>query len=166
VLTPWPLLGFFTVPRVGAVVARFGHRTTLVAGLVGCSACALVLIGLDPTVPFAAIAAVLLPLGVAMSFVLVTSAAGAVAEFAPRDAGVAAAVFNSIRQVGTSLGVAIPAAVYDAVTGGALQGATVVAGTRWAMLVTAVAFIATTVAVVSLVGSRRAPLPDTAIAAP
>ena len=162
VLTPWPLLGFFTVPRVGSVVARFGHRTTLIGGLVGCIACTAALVALDPAAPLAAIAAIELPLGVAMSFVLVTSAAGAVAEFPPRDAGVAAAIFNSVRQIGTSLGVAIPAAVYDAVTGGALQGESVVSGTRWAMLVSVIAFLATTVAVVALVGSRRTMLTETA----
>ena len=158
VLTPWPLLGFFVVPRVGVVVARFGHRVTLLAGLVLCSASALALVSLPPDVPFAAIALLELPLGLAMSLVLVTSAAGAVAEFSPEDAGVAAAIFNSVRQVGTSLGVAIPAAVYDVVTGGSLVGAAVIDGARWAMFVTVVAFLVTTVAVTMLTAPRPSPL--------
>ena len=158
VLTPWPLLGFFTVPRVGIVIARIGHRATLFSGLVVSAACALALVALDPDVPLALIALIELPLGVAMSFVLVTSAAGAVAEFSPRDAGIAAAIFNSIRQVGTSLGVALPAAVYDMVTGGAMSGAAVVVGTRWAMLVTALAFAAATLIAMALLRPRPAPV--------
>ena len=154
VLTPWGLLGFFTVPRVGALVARIGHRTVLITGLVGCVVCALLLVGLPADASFLSIVALEIPLGVVMSFVLVTSAAGAVAEFGPQDAGIAAAIFNSVRQVGTSLGVAIPAAVYDSVTGGALQGATVIEGARWAMAVTAVAFIVTTVVVTPLITAR------------
>lgn len=165
VLTPWPLLGFFVVPRVGMVVSRIGHRATLMSGLVASTACAFALVSLGPDVPFALIALIELPLGVAMSFVLVTSASGAVAEFAPEDAGVAAAIFNSVRQVGTSLGVAIPAAVYDVVTGGSLQGETVIDGTRWAMLVTAVAFALTTLIVGALVRSRAAAVADTTAAA-
>lgn len=157
VLTPWPLLGFFVVPRVGRIVARIGHRPTLLGGLVLSSAAALVLVSLPADVPLAVIAAIELPLGVAMSLVLVTSASGAVAEFPPEDAGVAAAIFNSVRQVGTSLGVAIPAAVYDAVTGGSLVGATVVEGVRWAMAVTALAFLVTTVVVTALTAPRPSP---------
>jgi len=111
--------------------------------------------------PLAAIAALEVPLGVAMSFVLVTSAAGAVAEFAAQDAGIAAAIFNSVRQVGTSLGVAIPAAVYDVVTGGSMQGTSVIEGSRWGMLVTAGAFVVTTVVAAVLLRSRRTPTPHT-----
>ncbi|HEU5287879.1 MAG TPA: MFS transporter, partial [Candidatus Limnocylindria bacterium] len=161
VLTPWPLLGFFVVPRVGLVVSRIGHRATLMTGLVAATSSAVALVSLPPDVPLALIAVLELPLGVAMSFVLVTSASGAVAEFPPEDAGVAAAIFNSVRQVGTSLGVAIPAAVYDVVTGGSLQGEIVIDGTRWAMLVTAIAFAATTV-VVGVLVRRSVPSVSTA----
>ena len=161
VLTPWPLLGFFVVPRVGLVVSRIGHRATLMTGLVAATSSAVALVGLPADVPLALIAVLELPLGVAMSFVLVTSASGAVAEFPPEDAGVAAAIFNSVRQVGTSLGVAIPAAVYDVVTGGSLQGEIVIDGTRWAMLVTAIAFAATTV-VVGVLVRRSVPSVSTA----
>jgi EmrB/QacA subfamily drug resistance transporter len=165
VLTPWPLLGFFTVPRVGALVARIGHRTTLLIGLVGSALGAIALVALDASSPLALVAAIELPLGVVMSFVLVTSAAGAVAEFAPQDAGIAAAVFISVRQIGTSLGVAIPAAVYDVVTGGSLAGAAVVDGTRWAMLVTAVMLCAVTTIVASLVRARTSTTADRPAAA-
>jgi len=151
VLTPWPLLGFFVVPRVGQIVARIGHRTTLLAGLVGSALGAMALVTLDGGSPYALIAAIEVPIGVVMSLVLVTSAAGAVAEFSPQDAGIAAAIFNSVRQIGTSLGVAIPAAVYDTITGGSLQGADVVSGTRWAMAVTAVMLTAVTIVVAGLV---------------
>ena len=156
VLTPWPLLGFFVVPRVGAIVARIGHRTTMLIGLAGCVVATFALIGLAPDAPLWLVAAIELPLGVAMSFGLVTSAAGAVAEFSAADAGIAAAIFNSVRQIGTSLGVAIPAVVYDAVTGGSLAGANVIEGVRWAMAVTAVAFVAVTLLVAALVRTRTA----------
>ncbi|HYK98752.1 MAG TPA: hypothetical protein VEU77_10225, partial [Candidatus Acidoferrales bacterium] len=161
----WPLLGFFTVPRVGGLVARIGHRTTLLIGLVGSALGAIALVALDASSPLALVAAIELPLGVVMSFVLVTSAAGAVAEFAPQDAGIAAAVFNSVRQIGTSLGVAIPAAVYDVVTGGSFAGGDVVDGTRWAMLVTAMMLCAVTTIVASLVRARTSTTADKPAAA-
>ncbi|MGE5102627.1 MAG: MFS transporter [Deltaproteobacteria bacterium] len=153
-LTPWPLLGFFTVPRVGIAISRIGHRATMLLGLGVCALCGLALVLLPPDAPIVAIALLEVPMGVAMSLVLVTSAAGAVAEFAPQDAGIAAAIFNSVRQIGTSLGVAIPAAVYDAVTGGSLIGASVVDGTRWAFAVTAIMLISTAIAVTTLTRER------------
>lgn len=154
-LTPWPLLGFFTVPRVGILISRIGHRATMLLGLAICAVSGLALVFLPTDTPIIAIALLELPLGVAMSLVLVTSAAGAVAEFAPQDAGIAAAIFNSVRQIGTSLGVAIPAAVYDGVTGGALMGATVVDGTRWAIAVTAIMLVGTAIAVAPLTRARE-----------
>ena len=54
-----------------------------------------------------------------MSLGVVASTMTALSEFAA-DAGIAAGVFNSLRQVGSALGVAIPAAAFDlAVANGA-----------------------------------------------
>lgn len=157
VLTPGPAAAFLLFPRVARIVARFGQRETMVAGLGLSAAFLFLMLALDPSVELWLLALLSMPLNAAMSLVLVTSASGAVAEFAPQDAGAASGVFNSIRQLGTSLGVAVPAVVYDMVTGGALMGPDAVSGARWALLVTALVFATVTLVAAALTAPRRSP---------
>lgn len=57
----------------------------------------------------------------------------ALAEFPPSEAGIASGVFNSLRQVGSSLGVAIPAAAFDLVAAGAVGDGATLAGSTAAL---------------------------------
>lgn len=157
VLTPGPAAAFALFPRVAWIVGRFGQRATMLAGLVLSTVFLLAILALDANAPLVLLAVLSMPLSAAMSLVLVTSASGAVAEFAQHDAGAASGVFNSIRQLGTSLGVAVPAAVYDMVTGGALTGPGAVSGARWGLLATAIVFGSVALAAAALTSPRPSP---------
>lgn len=134
VLAPSPLVGFFLFPRAGAIAKRLGEsRAMLGAAMLGALIAAL-LVGIDAATPYLVLALLGMASGVAVSLGILTSAAGAVAEFAPQDAGAAAGVFNSIRQVGSALGVAIPVAAFDLAAGGAFGGDVVFDGVRWALV--------------------------------
>ena len=95
-----------------------------------------------------------------MSLGVVASTMTALSEFAPADAGIAAGVFNSLRQVGSAFGVAIPAAAFDlAVANGATD---LMPGSHAAFLSRVVVFALSLLAVVLLL---RRPLAAPATAA-
>jgi hypothetical protein len=58
--------------------------------------------------------------GVPLAIGVTASTVCALAEFPPSEAGIASGVFNSLRQVGSLLGVAIPAAAFDIAAAGAV----------------------------------------------
>ena len=96
--------------------------------------------------------------GVPIALGVTASTICALAEFSAADAGIAAAVFNSLRQVGSSLGVAIPAAVFDAVAGKGNVASD--AGSSAAFLSRAVVFFVCLVLVVAILpraAARRSP---------
>ncbi len=157
VLLPWPLVAFFLFPRAGAIARRVGEsRAMILAGGVSALGGA-AMVGFDAATPYVAIALLGTLLGASGTFGILTSAAGAVAEFAPQDAGVASGIFNSIRQVGSALGVAIPAAAFDLVAGGAFSGEIVFDGVRWALAARAIVMaLAVAVAGALLLGHREA----------
>jgi EmrB/QacA subfamily drug resistance transporter len=113
VLLPWPLLAAVLFPRAAAIVLRIGARRTMVASVGAAFVAALLMLPFDTATPFAVVAVVAAIGGVPMSLGVVASTMTALAEFAPAEAGVASGVFNALRQVGASLGVAIPAAAFD-----------------------------------------------------
>jgi predicted MFS family arabinose efflux permease len=113
VLLPWPLLAAVVFPRAGAIVARIGTAQTMVLSLVFALAAALLMVAFDPTTPLVVVSIVAALGGVPMSLGVVASTMTALSEFAPAEAGIAAGVFNSLRQVGSAFGVAIPAAAFD-----------------------------------------------------
>jgi len=67
-----------------------------------------------PHTPAEAMVAVGLPLGMATAVGQVATAVGAVAGFGREDAGMAAGMFNTVRQVGSILGGALPIALAGA----------------------------------------------------
>jgi EmrB/QacA subfamily drug resistance transporter len=113
VLTAWPLLAAVVFPRAGAIVARIGPERTMVGSLVVTLVAALLMVGFDRETPFVVVAAVAALGGVPLALGVTASTVCALAEFPPHEAGVASGVFNSLRQVGASLGVAVPAALFD-----------------------------------------------------
>jgi MFS family permease len=120
VLLPWPLLAALIFPRAAAIVARFGAPRMMVLSLAFAFGAALLTLAFDTTTSLVFVSAVAALGGVPMSLGVVASTVTALSEFQPADAGIAAGVFNSLRQVGSAFGVAIPAAAFDlAITAGA-----------------------------------------------
>ena len=155
-MVAWPLGAFLAFPRVGALVARTGELPLMLGGTIVTAVALAVVAAMDRETPVW----LLLPLGALMgpstAAMIVPSAALAVAQFPPAEAGSASGVFNSIRQLGASLGAALPAAIYDVAAGGRFTGEPVFAGTQTALAVTALVLIGTTVLVVRILG-RDAP---------
>jgi MFS family permease len=120
VLLPWPLLAALIFPRGAAIVARVGAPRMMLLSLAFALGAAILTLAFDPATPLVLVSAVAALGGVPMALGVVASTMTALSEFAPADAGIAAGVFNSLRQVGSALGVAIPAAAFDlAVASGA-----------------------------------------------
>jgi EmrB/QacA subfamily drug resistance transporter len=105
-------------PLSGRLVGRYGARPSMVAGGVAVLASGLMLTGLAPdtSVPFLLSAYVVFGFGLALVNPPITNTA--VSGMPPAQAGVAAAVASTSRQVGTTLGVA----ALGAVAGAGLEG--------------------------------------------
>jgi DHA2 family methylenomycin A resistance protein-like MFS transporter len=145
----WSLAAFVAFPRVGALLPRIGERRLMVGSLALTASMIALLSTFDGTVPLLVIVPILVVVGFTMAASIVTSAAAAVGEFPPQEAGTASGVFNSIRQLGSVLGVALPAAAYDLAAGGQFAGDAVFDGTRVALGLAAVI-----VAACAIVASR------------
>jgi EmrB/QacA subfamily drug resistance transporter len=145
VLLPWPLLAAFLFPRAASIVARIGAARVMVWSLGFALVAALLMATFDAATPLVVVSAVAALGGVPIALGVVASTATALSEFEPQDAGIAAGVFNSLRQVGSALGVAIPAAAFDlAVAPGATD---VMPGSHAAFVSRAVVFAITLAAV-------------------
>jgi EmrB/QacA subfamily drug resistance transporter len=140
VLTPWPLVAAFVFPRAGAIVSRIGPERVMLGSLAITLGAGVLMTFFDTATPFPIVSLVAALGGVPIAVGVTASTMCALAEFAPSEAGVASGVFNSLRQVGSSLGVAIPAAVFDVAAGGALTGAAAMAGSNAAFASRAVVF--------------------------
>jgi EmrB/QacA subfamily drug resistance transporter len=140
VLTPWPLAAALIFPRAGRIVARIGPERTMVGSLVACTTAAALMIAFDRNTPLPIVSLVAMLGGVPLALGVTASTICALAEFPAHEAGIASGVFNSLRQVGSSLGVAVPAAAFDLALAGRLSGSDVLAGSTWAFASRAIAF--------------------------
>jgi EmrB/QacA subfamily drug resistance transporter len=117
-MLPWTATLFIVAPIAGAMVRRVGERPLVVAGLLLQAAGMVWLSGLARSGgPYLAW---VLPLaiagsGISMAMPAVQSAVLAAVE--PRDIGKAAGLFNTMRQLGGVLGVALTVAVFVRVGG-------------------------------------------------
>jgi Na+/melibiose symporter-like transporter len=116
-----PMAGmmFVFAPISGQMVGRFGSRVPLVAGGVAVMISALMLTGLAPGTSTVDLIAAYLIFGFGSGMVNPPITNTAVSGMPPAQAGVAAAVASTSRQVGMTLGVA----VVGAIAGGGLAGA-------------------------------------------
>lgn len=123
-------------PRSGRWVANRGPRVPLVAGGVLITLSATLLIGLSPTTPIALLLAAYAILGLGFGTVNPPITNTAVAGMPRTQAGVAAAVASTSRQVGQTLGVAIIGSVVVArATGPARTGLPAASHAGWWILV-------------------------------
>jgi EmrB/QacA subfamily drug resistance transporter len=118
--------GLSTVPEaigvmVGAQIAsrllypRIGPRRLVAAGLIGmaCSMSLMSLIGFDTTLWWMRV--LMFTMGISMAQVIVSSQAASFATISIADTGGASSLFNSQRQLGSALGVALVTTVLAAV---------------------------------------------------
>jgi MFS transporter, DHA2 family, methylenomycin A resistance protein len=140
ILLAGPLVGLVFFPFAGRFVSSVGPEAAMRLGLVILVAAAVGMLTWDAATPIWLVVAVQLLNGAGISITLVASADDAMAQFTPAEAGTGSALFNSLRQLGAAMGVAIPAVAFEALAGGrlgpeaALSGSTAAFGVRLAVL--------------------------------
>jgi EmrB/QacA subfamily drug resistance transporter len=108
---PMAAMTVIAAPLSGRIVGRHGPRVPLVlSGVCTVTACAL-LIGIEPTTPFARLFAAYVIFGLGFGFVNTPITNTAVSGMPRAQAGVAAAIATTSRQVGQTLGVAVIGAI-------------------------------------------------------
>ena len=112
VLTPWPLVAGLLFPRAAGIVARVGPERTMFWSLAAATVAASLMVFFDTTTPVLVVSLVAALGGAPIAIGVTASTVCALAEFPSAEAGIASGVFNSLRQVGSALGVAIPAAAF------------------------------------------------------
>jgi len=147
VLTPWPLAAALVFPRASRIVERIGPERTMIGSLVVTIVAAGLMVPFDGGTPFPLVSVVAMLGGVPLALGVTASTVCALAEFPPHEAGVASGVFNSLRQVGSSLGVAVPAVAFDvalagSADGGLLAGSTAAFASRAAVFVVILGLVA------------------------
>lgn len=166
VIVAWPILALLVFLQSGGIVSRFGSPRVMLGSLLVAALASVAMAFFDGGTPLVLVAAVAAIGGAGIALSVTASTVCAIGEFPPQEAAIASGVFNSVRQVGSSLGVAIPAAMYDLATRGALTGARALAGSSYALASRAVVFVLVGVlvaAVMPRVSSAPArPAPTTA----
>jgi MFS family permease len=148
------------------MVDRFGSERTMLVAVTVAVASAAVMPFFDVATALPLVAAVAAVGGGAIALSVTASATCAVAEFPPAQAGVASGVFNSLRQVGSALGVAIPAAAYDIATRGSLTGSDAFRGSSWGLGARAAVLLMLLVIVAAVLPRSRAPVVQVATTPP
>ncbi len=108
-------------PISGWMVGRFGARPSLVGAGVALTASALMLTGLSDTTQFTWLVSCYVIFGIGFGLVNPPITNTAVAGMPPAQAGVAAAIASTSRQVGQSLGVAVVGVVATSAIAGSLH---------------------------------------------
>lgn len=145
VMAPGAIGGIIGSLNGSAVVRRFGSRRVAVVGLLIVCVTTAWCATFGETTPYAIVALVSMLRGATMATVLLSSTVDALSEFSPADLGMGASTLSCIRQIGASLGVALPAAAFDMAARGALSGPGVFAGVRLAFDVTLGVLVVATV---------------------
>jgi MFS family permease len=117
-LLPMAAMLFVFAPLSGRLVARFGARPSMLAGGIATTAAALMLTGLEPRTSAGLLFASYFLFGIGMGLMNPPITNTAVSGMPGAQAGVAAAIASTSRQVGMTLGVA----VIGAISGGTLAG--------------------------------------------
>jgi EmrB/QacA subfamily drug resistance transporter len=125
-LLPMALVTLVAGPVSGRLVGRVGPRPSLVVAGVGICTGALMLTGVTPSTPYAELATAFVVFGIGFGAVNPPITNTAVSGMPPAQAGVAAAVASTSRQIGASLGIAIIGAI--AVAGAGSPDALAAAG--------------------------------------
>lgn len=127
---PMMLIGLVLTPFSARLVRRFSARTMIVSGLVSMAAGLAAVALLPPTAPVVWIAALMVLVGLAGPFVAPPVTAVLLSSVPGALAGTASGVFNTCRQVGGALAVAVFGALLS-------QASSFTAGMRISLLVAA-----------------------------
>jgi EmrB/QacA subfamily drug resistance transporter len=111
---PNTLMVVVAAPIAGRLAGRYGYWVPVTAGLLLGAAALLLLTGIQVGTPYAALWWKLCMLGAGFGMAISPTMAAAVAAMPGGQAGVAAAIANTSRQVGGALGVAVLGAVVTA----------------------------------------------------
>lgn len=140
ILLAAPIVALVTFPYMGRVVQRLGVDRSLLVGLGLTVGGAAAMLSWGATTPVSVLVATNLVSGAGIALTLVSSASDALAQFRPEEAGTGSALFNSLRQLGAAMGVAIPAVAFEMVaagsrsSGAALDGSLAAFAARLAVL--------------------------------
>ncbi|GAA3637874.1 MFS transporter [Kineosporia mesophila] len=113
-LLPMAVVVMVLAPISGRLVASHGTRPSLVLGGLGMTAGTVTLTFVDPSQPLAVLFLAYGLFGVGFGMLNAPITATAVSGMPPSQAGLAAAVTSTSRQVGTAIGVAVVGSVYTA----------------------------------------------------
>jgi predicted MFS family arabinose efflux permease len=154
-LLPWTIMLFLVSPFAGGLVARFGERPVMLAGML-LQGIAMAWIGLiaRPGLPYPLLIAPLVVAGFGAAAIPAGQNA-VVSAVAMQEIGKASGAFNMLRQLGAAFGVAILAAVFAA-SGSFVSPETFSSGFAPAMLVSAALSFAGAGAALLLPGRAKA----------
>jgi EmrB/QacA subfamily drug resistance transporter len=153
-----PLVGLFFFPFAGRIVGGLGVDRALLWGLallVG-SAAAMTMWGAS-TEPWLIVLTNLVT-GAGIALTLVASATDALSQFPPEEAGTGSALFNSLRQLGAAMGVALPAVAYELVAADSQSPGSALTGSSAAFLARLVVLAIALVLVAARWRARAAPV--------
>lgn len=119
---PMAVMTIFAAPLSGRIVGSVGPRIPLLIGGLGIGLSSLALTTLTATTPFSWLFGAYLLFGLGFGLVNAPITNAAVSGMPRQQAGVAAAVASTSRQIGQSLGVAIVGAMLSVAMGGKLTG--------------------------------------------
>jgi hypothetical protein len=111
---PMAVMAMLLPPLSGRIVGARGGRIPLLAGGAGLALSCLVLTRLTPTTPFTDLFAAYVCFGVGFGFVNAPITAAAVSGMPRAQAGVAAGIASTSRQIGQTLGVAVVGSLVSA----------------------------------------------------
>ncbi len=156
ILLAAPLVGLIGFPFAGSFVRSVGVDRALLLGLVLVVGGAVLMLTWNAGTPVWWIIATSLVNGLGIAITLVASATDALSQFTPEEAGTGSALFNSLRQLGAAMGVAIPAVAFEFVAAGSRTPDAALAGSGSAF---AIRLIVLAIPLILLVVvSRRRPL--------
>lgn len=135
ILLAAPLVALAAFPFAGRVVAALGvDRSILVGLLLTVSSASLMLTWGGRTEVWWMVATNLIG-GAGVALTLVSSATEALSQFRPEEAGTGSALFNSLRQLGAAMGVAMPAVAFELVAAGSRTPDAALAGSTGAFAI-------------------------------
>ncbi len=154
-LLPLTATLFVVAPIAGRSVARLGERPIVVTGLLGQTA-GFIWLALSTGGSYPALIPAMVLTGVGVSAAMPAAQNAAIAAVRREEIGPASGVYNAMRQVGGTFGVAIASAAFAA-TGGFASPAAVGHGTRAALLTAAAISAVGALAGAGLTAKRTAP---------